>query len=497
VPKSDSIPAQEVAPETVRDNAPQPVEKQHFPVKIKPRDWAGLAPNGLGHQKPNHYKEMAKTIWENRDNLPYALRILSKGVCDGCALGVAGMSDWTMKGPHLCSVRLNLLRLNTMPALDPQVLADVSLLHGKRSKELRALGRLPYPMRRRRGEKGFTRISWDEALDSIATRIRATTPDRLAFWLTSRGVTNEVYYAAQKAARFLGTNNVDNAARICHSPSGVALKESLGVAASTCSYTDWIGTDLLLIFGSNMANDQPVTTKYLYYARQQGTKVVVINTYREPGMERYWIPSAAESALFGTKLTDDWFMVHTGGDLAFLNGVLKDLIERGHVNRQWIEEHGADFEEVEQVLAAQSWDALVQGSGASREEIARFADMIAAARSAVFVWSMGLTQHPHGVDTVQALINLALSQGFLGRDKCGLMPIRGHSGVQGGAEMGAYATALPGPLPINEENAARFSRLYGFPVPTAPDLERVLYFWPFVSVQRTLLLALRASCSLR
>jgi hypothetical protein len=237
----ESTENQEIEGAPAPQKGPQEVHKQHFPVKIKRKDWAGLSPNGAGHQKPNHYAEMAKTIWENRDNLPYAARILTQGVCDGCALGVAGLSDWTMKGPHLCAVRLNLLRLNTMPALDPQVLADVGPLFGRKSKELRALGRLPYPMRRRKGEKGFTRITWDEALDSIAARIRATTPDRIAFWLTSRGVTNEVYYAAQKAARFLGTNNVDNAARICHSPSTVALKESLGVSASTCSYTDWMG----------------------------------------------------------------------------------------------------------------------------------------------------------------------------------------------------------------------------------------------------------------
>ena len=104
--------------------------------------------------------------------------------------------------------------------------------------------------------------------------MRASGPQRIAFYLTSRGITNETYYVAQKVARFLGTNNIDNAARLCHSPSTGAMKRALGVAASTCSYRDWWGTDLIVFFGSNPANDQPVAMKYLREAKRLGTKVV-------------------------------------------------------------------------------------------------------------------------------------------------------------------------------------------------------------------------------
>src|SRR6185369_3007909 len=113
----------------------------------------------------------------------------------------------------------------------------------------------------------FQPLSWDAALDLIAGRIRATTPDRLAFYLTSRGMPNESYYAVQKAVRALGTNSIDNAARVCHAPSTGALKSALGVAATTCSYSDWIGSDLIVFIGANVANNQPVTTKYLHYAK--------------------------------------------------------------------------------------------------------------------------------------------------------------------------------------------------------------------------------------
>ena len=172
------------------------VRSTEQPVRIRPprrirRDlWVGFKPNGVGEVKPNHYGEMLRTVWDNRDNLPYAWRILSKGVCDGCALGVAGFQDWTIEGVHLCTTRLNLLRLNTMGALDPAVLGDVEHLRTLDGSALRALGRLPYPMVRRAGEPGFRRISWDEALTIAGGRLRTATPDRMAFYLTARGITN-------------------------------------------------------------------------------------------------------------------------------------------------------------------------------------------------------------------------------------------------------------------------------------------------------------------
>lgn len=181
---------------------------------------------------------MFKIAWQNRDNLGYAWKVLSKGVCDGCALGVAGFHDWTIDGAHLCMTRLNLLRLNTMRAFKPELLANLDSLKNKSNAELRELGRIPCPLIRKKGETGFQPISWDDATRRIADRIKTSNAQRIAFFLTSRGITNEVYYVAQKAARFLGTNNVDNAARLCHSPSTGAMKYALGVAASTCSYKD-------------------------------------------------------------------------------------------------------------------------------------------------------------------------------------------------------------------------------------------------------------------
>jgi molybdopterin-dependent oxidoreductase alpha subunit len=426
---------------------------------------AGLAPFGLGYQKPHHYWEMLRVMWENRDNLGYAMKVLRHGVCDGCSLGPRGLEDDTIPGTHLCLTRLRLLRLNTMPAADEKVFADVSRLSRMSGEQLRKLGRLAWPMIRPAGAKGFERISWDQALDLVASTMRRADPARVAFFLTSRGITNEVYYVAQKLARMLGTNHVDNAARLCHAASTVALKQTLGVGASTVSYDDWLKTDLLVLWGSNLPNNQPVSMKYLYHAKKNGARIAVINPYREPGLERYWIPSIPISALFGTRFTDEYVPVRIGGDIAFSNAVLKWLIEKNALDERFIAEHTACFEEVKRALAQQQWPDLEAQSGLSRAAIERFAGLYAGAKSAIFIWSMGLTQHPNGVDNVKSLVNLALARGMLGRSGCGVVPIRGHSGVQGGAECGAVPDVFPGGAAVSQESAKRFSEAWGAPVP--------------------------------
>lgn len=431
-----------------------------------PSLWATRVP--LTHSE--NFQEVFRAAWENRDAAGYAWRILNDGVCDGCALGTSGMTDWTIDGVHLCNVRLRLLRLNTMGPLDAARLADVDELRSLRSRELRALGRIPRPMVRRRGEPGFTPIAWNDAIDLVAERLRGADPDRAYLYLTSRGIPNETYYVAQKAMRALGTNNIDNAARVCHSPSTVGLKAGLGVAATTVSYTDLIGTDVVTFIGSNVSKNQPVVMKYLYHAKKAGTKVVTINPYVEPGMDRYWIPSDVESALFGTRISDRSYRIAAGGDQAFLRGTLKAMIELGAVDASFVAEHTEGFDELRALLDEIDWTALERASGLPRSAMEAYARLLGQAQRAVFVWGMGITQHTFGEDNVRAIIDLALAKGFVGREGCGLMPIRGHSGVQGGAEMGAYATVLPGGRPADAEHAAELSRLYGFQVPTGKGL---------------------------
>jgi molybdopterin-dependent oxidoreductase alpha subunit len=432
-----------------------------------PQQWVSLVPYGLNQEHPNGYTDILHCIAENRDSLGYAWRILRDGCCDGCSLGTSGLHDWTMKGIHLCNIRLDLLRLNTMPAMDWRLLEDLGPLRDKPEKELRRLGRLAVPMVRRRGDKGFRRISWDEAISLVAEQLRTVDPQRLGWYMTSRGLTNEAYYAHQKVARFVGTNHVDTSARICHAPSTAGLSSTVGCAATTCSYSDWVGADLVILVGTNVANNQPVATKYLHYAKKAGTKVFLVNPYFEPGLERYWVPSVTESALFGTKIVDDFFQIHAGGDIPFFYGVLKHLIENDWVDHEFIGERTVDWEQVEAKARSLDWEALERGAGLSRADMYRFAEAFGKARHAIVTWSMGITQHAYGSDNVRAIVNLQLARGNVGRAHTGLMPIRGHSGVQGGAEMGGQPGAYVMGFPVNEANAKKFAApdLWGFEPP--------------------------------
>lgn len=426
-------------------------------------------PFGIGvRKKPRHFLDMARVLFRNRGRLGYAWRILKHGVCDGCSLGPKGLRDDVIDGVHLCTTRLNLLRLNTMGAFDPSTIPPVDLLRKRSNEQLQELGRIPQPLVRRRGEGAFRPVSWDEALDLAAERMRAIDPDRMAWFATSRGITNEVYYVFQKVARMLGSPHIDYCARLCHAPSVYGLADTLGVGAPNCSLRDMIGTDLLVLWGTNLANNQPVTTKYMHHAKKLGTRIAVVNPFREPGLERYWVPSVPSSALFGTRLMDDYYPVAIGGDIAFVNGVLKALKERGGMRLSFLRHHTSGIEEMMRKLDAFSWKELEEASGLPKAEMLRFAAIYAQAETAVFVYSMGLTQQQFGVENVRSVATLALVRGMVGRPKCGIMPIRGHSGVQGGSECGVSPDKFPAGLPVDEENAKRFSEEWGRPVPSRP-----------------------------
>src|SRR5699024_9494741 len=443
---------------------PGPVNKTK---RWDPKLWVSPIPFGLTKVKPHHIRDTAKIVWKNRDKLNYTKNIIVKGVCDVCALGVSGLQDQTLNGPHMCTTRFNVLRLNTAPPIDPEFLhQDIDELRKYSSRELREKGRIPYPMIRRKGERRFTRISWDEAMDQIAGKMRELDPKQYAFYLTSRGITNESYYVAAKTARYLGTNHIDNASRICHSPSKSALMRSIGVGASTCNYQDWLGTDVLVFWGSVASNASPVSTKYMMEAKKRGTKIIVINPYREPALEDYWIPSVTESALFGTKIADDFYEVNIGGDIALMHGIMKhwfemeELQEGSAINHDFIKEHVNNYDELMENVKSQDWDELVESSGISKSDIIELSETLAKAKTGVMVWAHGLTMHSHATDNISQVANVALLRGWLGKKHCGLMPLRGHSSVQGSGEMGADPFSLPGGG-FDDENVERIEKLWG------------------------------------
>ncbi|MEW5853985.1 MAG: FdhF/YdeP family oxidoreductase [Myxococcota bacterium] len=428
-------------------------------------------PFGVLHpDKPRHFREMMKVAVKNRGKWKYAWDILNHGVCDGCSLGPYGLKDNVIPGTHLCLTRLGLLRLNTMDGFTEDTVSDVEKLRQLTNEQLQDLGRIPFPLVRRRGDEGFRRISWDEALDLAGGTLRNTDPERVAWFITSRGITNETYYAFQKAARLYGSRHVDICARLCHAASVYGLSDTLGVGAPNCSLKDLIGSELIVLWGTNLANNQPVSTKYLMYAKEAGSRVVVVNPAVEAGLLRYWVPSAPKSAVFGSQLADDHFSVGIGGDIAFMNGVMKVLVERGEVHREFIGKHTTGFVEAKATLEAMSWEDIEREAGLPRAEMERFALLYAQAKTAVFIYSMGLTQHRFGVENVRSIATLALMRAMVGKPRTGIMPIRGHSGVQGGAECGVDPAKFPGGEKVTEETARKWGEAWGKTVPSRPGM---------------------------
>jgi hypothetical protein len=226
-------------------------------------------------------------------------------VCDGCALGTTGVRDWTLDGTHLCMVRLELMRLNTAGALDPRRARDVAHCRSRSSADLRASAGC-----RSRCCAGTASAAsgrhWDEALIASPPRLRATDPQR---WRSTD--------VARHHQRGL-LRRAEGGAVLRHEPRrqlGAALPRGVDGRDEGDARPRRVHLQLsrLARRGPDRAvrverrNNQPVTTKYLHDARQRGAQVAVVNPYREPGLERYWIPSIASSAIAGTAIADHWY----------------------------------------------------------------------------------------------------------------------------------------------------------------------------------------------
>ena len=417
------------------------------------------------------YRDLFNVMWDNRKAPRYAWSILSHGVCDGCALGPDGLRDHVLGGVHLCMTRLKLLKLNTLPELDVAAATAVNRLRRLTAEQLSALGRLAYPMVRRKGEPGFLRVSWQEALDVVCRSIHDIAPHRIGFCAAPRSLTNESYYVLQKLARVLGTNNIDLCSQGSDGVCLAALKSTLGYAAPTCSLSDFIGTDLLLLFGPDIADHQPVTAQYIKFAKKTGTHVVMVNATGSGRLERNAMESAANDGRLEAELNHSLFQVKAGGRVAFINGVVKALIANEQLDSSFIGKHTARFGELKHALQNQSWEMLEQCSGAARSEMQRLASLYGAARTAVMVYTVSGSQSELGVDNVTAVVNLALARGMLGRQKCGIMAMRSDSGAPGGGDCGALPDSFPGGFSVNNPSARRFSNLWHHPVPSMPGLK--------------------------
>ena len=313
-----------------------------------------------------------------------------------------------------------------------------------------------------RTDEGVVDASWTAALDRVAARIGEIVaehgPDAVGFFASSN-CTNEENYALQKLARLLGTNNVDNCARLCHSSTVAAMGERFGAGAMTNTLEDLGEADAFLVTGANPAEQHPVAFRsYLLPAVRDGTTLIHID------------PRANDT----TEAADVHLPVRPGHDIPLLNAMAAVLVEEGLVDEAFLNRRTEGFGAFSASLADVDIAERAALAGVDEDDLREAAVAYGEADRAAAFTGMGMSQHRCGTDNVHALINLALLTGNVGRRGTGVNPLRGQNNVQGASDVGALPTALPGYRDVDDGEArAALADEWGIEPPADPGLTEV------------------------
>jgi len=304
---------------------------------------------------------------------------------------------------------------------------------------------------------GFRAVTWDDALSRTAREIRriqeAYGPDSFAV-LSGVSISNEKSYLMGKFARLgVGTANLDYNGRLCMVSAGAAGKKALGVDRAANPWSDIPLADVVFVAGANIAECAPITTSYIWRARDRGARLVVMDPRVTP---------AARTA-------DVFLGLRPGTDLAVLSAILHVLIQRDWLDHDFIEAHTLGFEEAAAAVASAnpSWAETVSGVPAARIEQA--AELWGTSATGMLLHARGLEHHTKGVDNVLACINLGLATGKYGKPGCGVNTITGQGNGQGGREHGHKCDQLPGNRDItNPEHREYIASVWGCDVAEIP-----------------------------
>ncbi len=393
-------------------------------------------------------------------------RLASRNACKTCALGMGGLKGGMVNEaghfPEVCKKSVQAQAADMAGALSEEFLnrTPLSILEKYTPEQLEKLGRIPFPLIAEPGDIHYRRLSWEEAFDRIADAFNRAQPGRTFFYASGRS-SNEAAYLFQLVARAYGTPNVHNCSFYCHQASGVALNQIYGSGTASVVLDDLDKADLVLIAGANPASNHPRLITKLMHLRRRGGRVIIINPLKELGLVRFRIPSDWRSMLFGTQVSDLYLQPRVGADIPLFKALLKGVVEAGGLDGEFIRQHTVGWEEVEADLARTPWQVLVEQCGIPRAQIDAGVQMLLQSKRGIFAWAMGLTHHTHGVDNILALSNLAMAMGWLGRPGTGLLPIRGHSNVQGVGSVGVAPA-------VKQAFALKLEELYGIDVPKMP-----------------------------
>lgn len=365
-----------------------------------------------------------------------AKALTSKNTCKACAYGMGGqlggMTNELGEFPSVCNKSVQAQSTDIQPAIPTEIfshpLAELQELSGR---EMERLGRLNTPLFKAAGSNRYRPVTWDFAIAHAAARLAEASPDRSFFYSSGRS-SNEAGFVFQLLARVWGTNNVNNCSYYCHQATSEGLGTTIGKGTSTVELDDLTGADLIFVIGANPSSNHPRFIHMLKHCRDNGGEVIVINPAKEPGLVKFAVPKSPGSMLKGgTEIASDYLQPRIGSDLALFKGLCKAVLELGAEDCDFIAAHSNGFEAFRSDIEALSWEAIESSCGVPRADIERVARRYAERQNVVFAWGMGMTHHLHGVENVEAIANLALLRGMIGRRHAGLLPLRGHSNVQG------------------------------------------------------------------
>ncbi len=330
-------------------------------------------------------------------------------------------------------------------------------------------GRLTHPLRYDASTDRYVETSWQQAYQAIGSHLRQRIPDEVVFYASGRA-SLEASFMYQLLARAYGTNNLPDSSNMCHESTSVGLQESIGVPVGTVTLADFEHTDCVFFFGQNVGSNSPRMLHPLQEVRKRKVPIITFNPLRERGLERFVNPQSPREMLGpeSTVISTQYHQVAIGGDTAAVIGITRHLLEMDRLataqglpailDHAFIGEHTQGFAAFVAEVERHDWADLERKSGLNRSAMEAAATVYARSQRVMVVYGMGMTQHRHGVENVQMLVNLLLLRGNIGRPGAGICPVRGHSNVQGQRTVGI--TEDPAKVPV-----AKIEQLFGFTVP--------------------------------
>jgi len=321
--------------------------------------------------------------------------------------------------------------------------------------------RLTVPLVRKDGT--LVPVSWAEAVERVVSGLKAVQKkhgrDSLMFAASAKATNEENFLLMKLARRVFGTNNIDHCARLCHSSTVTGLAQTFGSGAMTNSIDCIEKTELILVIGSNTTEQHPLIGSRIMNAARNGKKLIV-----------------ADNRVIRLARHADIHLRHNNGsDVALLLAMANVIIAEGLENREFINSRTEGFEAFAESVREWTPERAALVTGLAPEEIAAAARMYASAKAAMIFYSMGITQHTHGVDNVRGIAALALLTGNVGREGTGVNPLRGQNNVQGGCDMGALPDLYSGYQQVADPAVReKFAAAWGGALPDSPGMPLTL-----------------------